>query len=204
MSTFNPDPPPPAAHLLNGVPTPKELDAAVKRSLEEQPQPGHVPNAPTQTVLYTPDSLGPERLLCLEAIIAEHYAHFERRKVNGVWKWRQPRNPNLPDKPDWVLRPPTLLREPNTLDMFDVLVAQQGLDWMIAACVLNIQENNMRAYLGGIGSTHPNGAFVGKGAYKVLAMPANLTMMILLQQLSGKSINDMHAELFPEQHKQGG
>lgn len=204
MSGFSTKPPPSPASLLNGVPSPQQLDQAVKRALVEQPVPNTAPSAPTATPLLTPESLGSERMLCLEAIIAEHFAQFERRKVNEVWKWRQPFDPNSKERPEWVLRPPSLLRDPNTLDMFDVLVAHRELDWMIAGCVLNVGGNNMRAYVAGLGITRPGGAFQGKGEYKVLAMPANLAMMVLLQKLSGISLESMHAELFPELHKQGG
>lgn len=165
----------------------------------DQPTPGPAPQ-PEREPLLSIDYLGPERILCIEAIIAEHYARFERRRMKHgdqtVWKWRQPRNPMVSGVPDWVLRPPSLARDPAVLTTLDVLMAREGLDWMLAACVVQTEGENIRAYMMGLGRTNSSGQFVGIGAYKCLVREMELGAMLLLQKYSKITIDGMHSQLF--------
>jgi hypothetical protein len=168
----------------------------------DQPTPGPAPQ-PEREPLLSIESLGPERVLCLEAIIAEHYGHFERRRLKdgdqSVWKWRQPRNMQVRHQADWVLRPPSLARDSAAISMMDILLAREGLDWMMAACVVQTEGENIRAYMMGVGRTSPNGAFVGASGLKCLVREMELGCMILLQKRSGLTIEGMHSQLFPHQ-----
>lgn len=172
-------------------------DIQAAPSVDQPTQAGALTPEPPRLALYTVDTMGPERILSLESIVAEHYAHFERRQVNGRWMWRQPRNPAIVGRPAWVPQPPSLLREGTTLDMFDVLIAREGLDWMATSAIVQVEAENKRCYLMGLGRTTDSCHFQGIADLRVFTDHFNLGAMILLQRLSKRSIDDVRTQIFP-------
>lgn len=168
---------------------------------DDQPAPGAAPNAEApKEPLLSYASLGEERVLCLEAICAEAWARFERRRVEGVWKWRPPRNPNIPGAPPWLLRPPNFAHDMNSITSLDVITAGKGLDWFCTAFVAGVEGQNYRAWRWGLGRAHHQGqAFHAIDRYQALVLEMELGPIILLQQLSGVTVEGMHSQLFPHQ-----
>lgn len=89
---------------------------------------------PPPLVLIGPEMFEDGALLAMDAVIAESYLGFERRKIKGKWKWREPRHIEAGDtKQPWLDGPPAIVRD-NSIDavrVLDVVAAQLQQTWRL-------------------------------------------------------------------------
>ncbi|MGH3630864.1 MAG: hypothetical protein ACRDRL_25905 [Sciscionella sp.] len=78
-------------------------------------------------------------LLAMDAVIAESYLGFERRKILGKWMWREQRHLGLGDtKQPWLASPPAIVRDSSTdaVRVMDIVGAQLHQTWRLGSMIV--------------------------------------------------------------------
>lgn len=187
------------------------INQAVRAAMTPPPEPvAAMPPGRPQAIsppdmeYITPDTLNAQGLIVIDAIIAETFGSWERRRTRGVWKWRQKRETNTPNSgpAPWQDRPHQFsgLQNGGIVHMLDAICTAHGWDFMLVSRQVPTTdpESVYRGYVVMIGRTEA-GQF--RPAHKVLSSHIELACCLALVACSGVKMVDIARELFPHGEK---